>query len=354
MKKNIGSCVCLLLLSIASHSQLCPGGGVNFAGVVTFNQSWISGCATGTSCSGGIELDNRSGCEPTTSMDACAPAPTCTSNTNGSDIWFRFYATNTSVTINAIQSVSFIASIQAFSGGPACGGLTQIGCAVAAGPSSGVSLSLSGLTLSQLYYFRIFGSASSAAQRTGVYCFCGSAGVGSIPLPVSLISFNAVANKNNIILNWQTTAEFNNHHFEIERSNNGTDFLFIASLPGQGTIDQLTNYNYTDVNAPDGINFYRLKQIDIDGRYKYSNVAAAKIEYALQLSVFPNPAHAILTVSSKLQTNADIVNQYGQIIIKQILLKKGRNDLGVTQLANGIYFLQVPVTGELYKFTVLH
>jgi hypothetical protein len=233
MKKLLLVLTGLFCLGKAGISQQCPGGGTTFATAVVFNQAWVSGCLTGTSCNGGIEFDNRAACEPTTAMDGCGPAPTCTSATNGSDIWFSFYATSPSVTINVIQSISFIASIQAFSGS-ACGGLTQIGCALAGGPSSGVSLTLSGLSTGQQYYYRIFGSSNSASQRTGVYCFCGSVGLGSSVLPVQLSSFKAINNQNRISLSWSTATETNNQKFEIERSNDAVNFTSLASVNGKG------------------------------------------------------------------------------------------------------------------------
>lgn len=171
MKTLSKQTVTVLLLSIAGmnmNAQLCPGGGTTFATSVTFSHSWIAGCLDAVTCTGGTTFDNRISCEPTTSMDACAPAPTCTINSqDGSDIWFNFYATETSPVINVIPGASFVSAIQAFSGGPGCGSLTQIGCVKASGPGSISTLNLSGLTLGQQYFFRVFGSAGPASQRTG-------------------------------------------------------------------------------------------------------------------------------------------------------------------------------------------
>src|SRR5687767_12484809 len=201
---------------------LCPGGGSTFATSVTFNQNWISGCLNVTNCSGGSSLDNRTACEPITTMDACAPAPSCTVNSqDGSDIWFNFYATGNTATINLIQNIAFVAAIQVFSGGPLCGTLTEIGCVKATGPNSAITLNLSGLTMGQQYYFRVFGSASAAAQRTGTYCFCGSAGLGSTVLPATLSHFEAIGKTGKIELNWITESESNSWFFEIERSEDG-------------------------------------------------------------------------------------------------------------------------------------
>jgi hypothetical protein len=350
--KKILSAFSLLLCSLISQSQLCPGGGVNFANVVTFDQSWIQGCLTGTSCNGGIGFDNRAACEPTTAMDACAPVPGCTSAINGSDIWFRFYATGTTATINVIQQVSFIAVIQAFSGGPACGGLTQIGCAIAGGPSTGVVLNLSGLTPGGIYYFRVFGSASSAAQRNGTFCFCGSAGLGSTPLPVVLTEFKAVAQKNKVILKWITASELDNRSFELERSTDGTNFTTLISINGSGTTSSSTQYEHTDVMAVKGNNYYRLKITDANGRHNYSDIRVAKIDYGKLISVFNNPVKGNLIIDASAATKIVLMNMSGQHV-QTAQLKQGRNVIPVSHLNTGNYFVKSIEDNETYKISIV-
>src|SRR5688500_17474388 len=187
---------------------MCPGGAVNFAsGPVTFDPAWIYGCNTGTSCNGGVNFDNRFSCQPTTAMDACAPAPTCgTAANNGSNIWFKFYASASTVTISCFQNTSFVIGVQAFSGEATCGSLTQIGCAIAGGPSSGVNLTISGLTVGELYYYRIFGSSVPISQRTGIYCFCGTTGLDNYILASGLNSFKGNSGEHSIKLMWEVAA----------------------------------------------------------------------------------------------------------------------------------------------------
>jgi len=350
--KKLLTFFCAFLFAAIINAQLCPGGGVNFAGVVTWDQSWIQGCLTGTSCNGGVELDNRVACEPTTAMDACAPAPSCTSSTNGSDIWFRFYATATNVSINVIQSISFIVAIQAFSGGPACGGLTQIGCVVASGPSTGVVLNLTGLTLGQRYFFRVFGSASSSAQRTGTYCFCGSAGMRSAPLPVVLTEFKAIAQKNKVILKWNTASELDNQSFEIERSTDGTNFIPVATIAGNGTTQTAHNYEYTDFIAMRGTDYYRLKITNTTGHQEFSDVRMVRLDYGKLLSVFSNPVRDKLIIDASAATQVSIMNLNGQVL-HHTQLKRGRNEIRVADLSAGNYIIRSISDNESYKFTIL-
>jgi Secretion system C-terminal sorting domain len=351
MKKLILLATAILCV-IIMRAQLCPGGGVDFANIVTFDQSWIQGCLTGTSCNGGVEFDNRTACEPTSAIDACAPAPTCTANTNGSDIWFRFFATGTTATINVIQQVSFIAVIQAFSGGPACGGLTQIGCAIAGGPSSGVALNLSGLTLGGTYYFRVFGSSNSAAQRTGTFCFCGSVGVGGAILPVVLTDFKAVAQKNRVILKWTTASELDNRSFELERSTDGTNFTALTTINGSGTTSSSTQYEHTDVLAVKGNNYYRLKITDANGRHNYSDIRVAKIDYGKLISVFNNPVKGDLIIDASAATKIVLMNMSGQQV-QTAQLKQGRNVIAVSYLNTGNYFVKSIRDNETYKISIV-
>jgi len=254
MRKFI-TLVTFLFGSIISTAQLCPGGGTNFSNAVLFNPAWIAGCSN-ASCTGGITFDNRAACEPTTAIDACAPSPSCGTLANmGSDLWFKFYATSTTVTITLNPSVSFISSIQAFLGGPTCGALTQIGCGIAGGVNTGVTVTLTGLTLNNLYYFRAFGSANNAAQRTGTFCFCGSAGMSDIVLPLKLSSFNAAVSGNFITLKWITADQLNFSHFDIERGTNGTNFKFIGNTSANYSGALQNEYSFGDYTPSVGINF---------------------------------------------------------------------------------------------------
>jgi hypothetical protein len=351
MKKNLLT-LSVLFLALNSYEQLCPGGGTSFSSIVTFDQAWIQGCLTGTSCNGGVEFDNRLSCEPTSAMDACAPSPNCTSNTNGSDIWFKFYATSTTAKINLIQQVSFVAALQVFSGGPTCGGLTQIACAVAAGPSSGVSLNLTGLTLGQVYYFRVFGSASSASQRTGTYCFCGSTSLGSNPLPVVLTDFKATAQKNKVFLKWNTATETDNRSFELERSTDGIHYTTLTTLAGHGTTNTSSDYDYTDLLAVKGKNFYRLKINGVNGRHEYSDVRVAEIDYGKLISVFNNPVKGNLVIDASAATKIVLLNMNGQQILSS-QLKQGRNEISIPHLNTGIYFIKSIQDNETYKISIV-
>jgi hypothetical protein len=86
--------------------------------------------------------------------------------------------------------------------------------------------------------------------------------------PVSLTSFTGKKANNGVELKWQTASELNNNYFEVLRSENGKDFTSIGTIKGNGTSQEIRNYNFTDVNPVSGANYYQLKQTDFDGTAK--------------------------------------------------------------------------------------
>lgn len=87
-------------------------------------------------------------------------------------------------------------------------------------------------------------------------------------LPVGLTSFTGKKANNGVELKWQTASELNNNYFEVLRSENGKDFTSIGTIKGNGTSQDIRNYNFTDVNPVSGANYYQLKQTDFDGTAK--------------------------------------------------------------------------------------
>ena len=90
-------------------------------------------------------------------------------------------------------------------------------------------------------------------------------------LPVTFISFNGVLQNNSALLTWSTANELNNKGYEVQRSNEGMNFTDIGFVAGQGNSSQQNNYSYTDYKIVSGFNYYRLKQIDVEGRINYSS-----------------------------------------------------------------------------------
>ncbi|WP_051359826.1 T9SS type A sorting domain-containing protein [Adhaeribacter aquaticus] len=114
------------------------------------------------------------------------------------------------------------------------------------------------------------------------------------PLPVELISFKGEATKSGVLLEWSTASEKNNEKFEIERSQNGQTFAKIGEVKGNGNSATQRTYSFRDAKAETGTNYYRLKQLDLDGKFEYSKVvvvtnAASLTSTSAKLLVAPNP-----------------------------------------------------------------
>ncbi len=110
---------------------------------------------------------------------------------------------------------------------------------------------------------------------------------GSNITPFELTSFFCNVDGNNAILNWSTATETNNQGYEVQR-NDGKGFKNISFIKGNGTTTQKNNYHYTDKNLPPDFFRYRLKQIDYDGKYNYSNVINAHINLPDKYSLHQN------------------------------------------------------------------
>ncbi len=346
----------LFSLELRTAAQVCPGGGPNFTLAVPFNPAWIYGCNTGTSCNGGVAFDNRPSCLPVTSMDACAPAPSCGSvSRDASNVWFSFFASSSTVRISCFQNTSLVLGIQAFRGGPSCGALTELGCVLSSGPSSGAQLNLSGLAAGTLYYFRIFGSAGPVSQRTGLYCFCGTTGLTTfLMLSAPVSNFESQRYSHKINLAWTVTASNDNEVYLIERSENGD---FFTQLPGAGipTGQSARSYQYIDQSPLTGINYYRLKHGYPDGHYDYSKTISVKAADPEDIIILANAVNQQLQVELKTTSTLVITDMSGKAM-QVIRLGAGRQIIATGQLSNGIYLLQTVKGGNagntVHKFSI--
>jgi hypothetical protein len=359
MKKNV-LLLFLLFITVIADAQIL-GGGATFSSAVLFNQAWLTNCPSSSQ-----NLSNQLLYEPTEAMDACAPAPACAATAGstiaGSDVWYSFYAQSTTASIVVNPTSAFDIVIQAFSG-TACPGLTTIGCANVAGTNATETLNLTGLTVNQLYYFRIFGYGNTTGKRTGPYTFCGTTQVGSAVLPVELSSLNATAKNDKVELNWTVESALNNSYFEIERSNDASKYTVIGKVAGAGTTAQTVQYSFTDVAPAASTNFYRLKLVDNNGNFKYSAVVTARLDGKIKnaLQVYPNPVtdkiNLKIAAAAAVNSTIKIFNNAGGIVYeKNKKLVKGENIIVINRgndLARGLYFLQINTNNEILNTTLI-
>ncbi len=118
------------------------------------------------------------------------------------------------------------------------------------------------------------------------------------PLPIELISFIGFSSGNGNQLNWVTATETNNDFFNLERSSDGIEFNTVATVDGAGNATSIKNYEYFDANPLNGLNYYRLKQVDFNGDFFYSTIISidnSVLENSF-VQVFPNPSNDIVNI----------------------------------------------------------
>lgn len=126
--------------------------------------------------------------------------------------------------------------------------------------------------------------------------FAGSAG--SSILPVNLISFNAVKQNNTAFIQWSTNREVMAARFELQRSTDGKNFQTISNIAATGNSGNVRSYSYVDKLGAEPLYYYRLKMIDRDGKFVYSNIAVLRsVNNNDVITVYPNPALSYVVVN---------------------------------------------------------
>jgi hypothetical protein len=172
-------------------------------------------------------------------------------------------------------------------------------------------------------------------------------------VPVDLLRFDARLNSHKEVeLKWATTSEINTSHFEVERSVNGIEYALLETVNAYGSIDLISNYAYTDRN-PEPVNYYRLKMVDKDGSYKYSEIRVVNMndKGSAQAQFYPVPFNTELTVSQELIpiVQIKVISIWGQTLHTQSVNHQNTVKLDMTGFASGIYIVEV--TDESGKIT---
>lgn len=163
-------------------------------------------------------------------------------------------------------------------------------------------------------------------------------------LPVKLTSFTAKKQNNNILLNWNTASEQNNAYFEAQRSSDGTTFKTIGTIKGNGTTNDTHTYSFIDAAPLAGTNYYRINQVDLDGKSTQSTVVAMNEDAPLpKFSAYISPdeeLHATVFSETEVNANITISDISGRKITAAVLqLIKGTNNpiVPLIELPKGIY-----------------
>ncbi len=180
------------------------------------------------------------------------------------------------------------------------------------------------------------------------------------PLPVTILSFNAMPKGGDVLVNWITASETNNKGFEVERSVDGKTFTAAGFVEGKGSASENNNYLFTDASAfmNTGVStlYYRLKQVDFDGKETYSNMVMVSNRTGIieGLGISPNPFtnQVAVTIQSSVSGTATIqvLDMQGRVVAQKAeMVYAGSTTVktdNLDALANGVYFVKVILGNE--------
>jgi uncharacterized delta-60 repeat protein len=163
-------------------------------------------------------------------------------------------------------------------------------------------------------------------------------------LPLHLLSFSGKKLNSTIQLNWVTENEINTSHFDIERSGNGFAFTKTGEVAAANNSGR-NDYTFTDIHPLSGINYYRLKQTDVDGRFTYSPVIQVSINGSeLVFALSPNPANNFINITysgKKEKVTIRIYDAQGRLVKEQTQKWELIIKAVIQELTPGIYFIQL-------------
>ena len=194
-------------------------------------------------------------------------------------------------------------------------------------------------------------STATVVKRNGMNGFSiFAAAQATTPMPVELMGFYGFSTGRQNELHWKTQSESNSSHFVVERSSNGEQFYELGSVPAAGNSTTELAYQLTDENPYFPVSYYRLRQVDLDGNYKYSGVITVETDIEADLSiyaVYPNPtsSNCFVEFSSKNLENytIEVINATGTLVYNESGEMKGGavKELNSKEWSNGVYLIRI-------------
>lgn len=201
--------------------------------------------------------------------------------------------------------------------------------------------SVGGFICGGLSYYGDILSTSFTSFHAGSnkFALANSSG-GSNPLPVELLTFDAKPNGNVVDVTWKTASEINSDYFMVQHSKDGLTFYDVEKVNAAGNSSSPRNYYSVDYEPYDNISYYRLKQVDNDGKTTFSNVVAVKFNNPDLISVYPNPTIGPFNVSIKAEKGEEVL-----IVVRDLLGKEFYSKVIV--MANDKEVIAIDPSGKL-------
>jgi hypothetical protein len=323
-------------------------------------------CGGASSLFDGVtENGNNSGCNYSYGENDPFSSEFCAFSTENL-AWFTFTtgATDNTITVDLTNVAGSIqwGIVQGPCGGPytAAGNNannTGQGFSAAGDPCNATSAAtlsdvITGLTPNTQYWFVADGNAGTPTTFDITI-------TGVVALPVSLVDFSVENQEDkNVLVSWSTESENNNDYFLVERSYDGENFNVIDKVEGAGNSQSRLNYwmNDGDVSVK-GVRYYRLKQVDFNGNYKYHEIKVVNIAPVSEITLFPNPVSSNLTITLESFLDDAVINLQvhdatGRIVVDRTgELNKGFNsyDMNMNECTSGLYFISIAYEGAYQK-----
>ena len=301
-----------------------------------------AGSAVGSmSTQASTNIENLTPCSANTSPCSTSQGGTGTIDFSAG-VWYVYNSTTTEDLVFDTEGSSFDTEIQVFTG--TCGSLTCIGGDDDSGTGSTSLICIESTASFAPVDYYIYVDGHGGATGDLVLNITANA-----ILPIALISFEGEKLEDTNRLFWKTASEENTSNHIIERSSDGSNWQEIGDVVAAGFSSEIKSYEFIDTR-PVSNSFYRLKSIDFDGTYEYSdiiNISREKEDFEIE-SIFPNPTQEDLNITFEIdqsrKINITVIDITGRTIFTDIhSANKGPNmyTLNTTALTNGIYFINM-------------
>ena len=170
-------------------------------------------------------------------------------------------------------------------------------------------------------------------------------GFSSGALPLELIDFHARLIGHIVELKWSTSSEQNTSHFELEKSRDGYEWSVFAKVTASGENEEIQIYSAVDGSPAYGLNYYRLKQIDVDNKFAYAPTALVEMPVG-SIHIFPNPTKDVITITGQNLEHSIIIISDGMGKIYPFK-KRAQAKIDVSKLPSGIYYLAIKMKHQV-------
>ncbi|WP_299761158.1 T9SS type A sorting domain-containing protein [uncultured Pontibacter sp.] len=201
-----------------------------------------------------------------------------------------------------------------------------------------------GLTQKNVSQIRKFRINLSGNSDVAFVAYNGNAFVDEspVPLPITLASFGARQNRQNILLDWVTATEENSSHFEVQVSQDGKTFSSIGNVAAAGNSNFMLNYSFKFSPGNARSHYFRLKQVDLDGTFEYSKVVTAAVALDQDTHLYPNPAKGnVVKLQHPLASGSEKIVVWSasgvKLLEREVTKGSTETELNVKKLPKGMY-----------------